>query len=79
LPVTSPGATLALPVESSYQTTRIEVKSLTATIWFSLALGHRLAQGVAYGDLGGGDPAPITPDYERQADPVVELHLGGRA
>jgi hypothetical protein len=37
--------------------------------------GHRLAQGVAYGDLGGGNPAPITPVYEQQADPVIEVQL----
>jgi len=37
--------------------------------------GHRLAQTVAYGDLGNGNPAPISPAYEQQADPVVELHL----
>ena len=37
--------------------------------------GHRLAQTVAYGDLGSQNPAPITPTYERQADPVIELQL----
>jgi len=37
--------------------------------------GHRLAQTVAYGDLGSGNPAPITPVYERQANPVIELQL----
>jgi hypothetical protein len=37
--------------------------------------GHRLAQTVAYGDLGSENPAPITPEYERQADLVVELQL----
>ena len=37
--------------------------------------GHRLAQTVAYGDLGGENPASITTAYERQADPVVELQL----
>ena len=37
--------------------------------------GHRLAQTVAYGDLGRGDPAVIGPDYERQAEPVIELQL----
>jgi len=37
--------------------------------------GHRLAQQVAYGDLGPGDPARITPEYGRQADPVIETHL----
>ena len=36
---------------------------------------HKLAQSVAYGDLASGNPAPITSDYERQADPVVELQL----
>jgi hypothetical protein len=30
--------------------------------------GHRLAQTVAYGDLGSQNPAPITPAYEHQAD-----------
>ena len=37
--------------------------------------GHRLAQTVAYGDLGMGDPVAITAEYERQADPVIELQL----
>ena len=37
--------------------------------------GHRFAQSVAYGDLGNENPAPITPDYERQADSVIELQL----
>ena len=37
--------------------------------------GHRLAQTVAYGDLGSENPAPITPAYEQQADPVIELQL----
>ena len=37
--------------------------------------GHRLAQTVAYGGLGNGNPAMITATYERQADPVVELQL----
>jgi hypothetical protein len=32
--------------------------------------GHRLAQAVAYGDLGSENPAPITASYERQADPA---------
>jgi hypothetical protein len=35
--------------------------------------GHRLAQTVAYGGLANEDPAPITPGYAQQADPVVEL------
>ena len=37
--------------------------------------GHRLAQTVAYGDLGSQNPAPITAAYERQAEPVIELQL----
>jgi hypothetical protein len=37
--------------------------------------GHRLAQSVAYGNLGNENPAPITPAYERQADPVIEIQL----
>ncbi|HEY6273763.1 MAG TPA: S1/P1 nuclease [Terriglobales bacterium] len=37
--------------------------------------GHRLAQRVAYGDLGSENPASITPAYERQADPVIETQL----
>jgi hypothetical protein len=36
---------------------------------------HRLAQTVAYGHLSNQSPAPITPAYERQADPVIELQL----
>jgi hypothetical protein len=37
--------------------------------------GHRLAQSVAYGDLGTENPAPITVAYEKEADPVVEIQL----
>jgi hypothetical protein len=37
--------------------------------------GHRLAQSVAYGDLGSENPAVIGPAYQRQADPVIELQL----
>jgi hypothetical protein len=37
--------------------------------------GHRLAQTVAYRDLGSENPSLITPAYERQADPVIELQL----
>jgi hypothetical protein len=37
--------------------------------------GRRLAQAVAYGDLSIENPAPITPAYEHQADPVIELQL----
>jgi hypothetical protein len=37
--------------------------------------GHRLARTVAYGHLRNENPAPITPAYERQADPVIELQL----
>ena len=37
--------------------------------------GHRLAQTVAYEHLSNENPAPITPAYERQADPVIELQL----
>jgi len=37
--------------------------------------GHKLAQSLVYGDLASDDPAPITSDYERQADPVIELQL----
>ena len=36
---------------------------------------HRLAQTVAYGDLSNDNPSPITPGYDRQADPVIELQL----
>jgi len=42
---------------------------------------HSLAQSVAYGDLGNEKPAlsfgpwPITPAYEQQADPAIELQL----
>jgi hypothetical protein len=32
-------------------------------------------QAVASGDLSNENPAPITPVYERQADPVIELQL----
>lgn len=37
--------------------------------------GHRLAQTVAYGDLGSQNPAVIGPDYERQAEPLIETPL----
>jgi hypothetical protein len=37
--------------------------------------GHKLAQSVAYGDLGSENPAPITAAYEQRADPVIELQL----
>jgi hypothetical protein len=37
--------------------------------------GHRLAQTVAYGDLGAENPAVIEGTYERQADPVIETQL----
>jgi hypothetical protein len=37
--------------------------------------GHRLAQTIAYGNLTNENPAPISPDYERQAEPVIELQL----
>ena len=37
--------------------------------------GHRLAQTVAYGDLGGGNPAPSTHAYERRVEPAIELQL----
>jgi hypothetical protein len=37
--------------------------------------GRRLAQTVAYGDLSNENPAPIPPEYERQAEPVIELQL----
>jgi hypothetical protein len=37
--------------------------------------GHRFAQTVAYGDLSNDNPSPITPEYERQAEPVIELQL----
>ncbi len=37
--------------------------------------GHRLAQSVAYKDLGTENPAPITAAYEKQAEPVIEIQL----
>ena len=37
--------------------------------------GHRLARTVAYRNLANENPAPNTPDYERQAEPVIELEL----
>jgi hypothetical protein len=37
--------------------------------------GRRLAQTVAYRDLGSENPAPITDAYERHAEPAVELQL----
>jgi hypothetical protein len=37
--------------------------------------GHRLAETVAYGDLGSENPAPITDAYERHREPAIELQL----
>jgi hypothetical protein len=37
--------------------------------------GHRLAQRVAYGELGSENPAPITAAYKQSAEPVVETQL----
>ena len=37
--------------------------------------GHQIAQAVAYGNLGNENPAPITAEHERQAEPVIELQL----
>lgn len=37
--------------------------------------GHGLAQTVAYGDLANDNPSPITPEYKRQAEPVIEIQL----
>jgi hypothetical protein len=37
--------------------------------------GHTLAQTVAYRDLGTENPAVISPEYERQADLVIEIQL----
>jgi len=34
--------------------------------------GHRLAQTVAYGDLGTENPAPITSAYEKNADYPID-------
>jgi len=39
---------------------------------------RRLPQTVACGDLSDGNPAPITPEYEQQADAVIELQLEKR-
>jgi hypothetical protein len=36
---------------------------------------HRLAQTAAYQGLGSASPAVITPEYERQADQVIETQL----
>ena len=36
---------------------------------------HRLAQTVAYQGLGSATPAVISPEYERQADQVIETQL----
>jgi len=37
--------------------------------------GHRLARTIAYQGLGSATPAVITPEYERQADQVIETQL----
>jgi hypothetical protein len=40
--------------------------------------GHRLAQTVAYGDLGSENPAVIGPAYQRQAYRALELSVAAR-
>jgi S1/P1 nuclease len=37
--------------------------------------GRRLAETVAYRDLGNENPAPITEEYERHAERAIELQL----
>lgn len=37
--------------------------------------GNLAARNVAYGDLGSENPAIVGPEYERQADPVIESQL----
>ena len=34
-----------------------------------------MAETVAYGDLGSGNPAPITDAYERHREPAIEFQL----
>jgi len=38
--------------------------------------GHRLAQTLAYGDLGSENPAGFSPAYQRQADPGDRASMG---
>jgi hypothetical protein len=67
-------ATLATELESRITAQdKVEWKMGSIEDW--VIEGHRLAQTVAYGDLGNENPATITPAYEQQADPVIELQL----
>jgi hypothetical protein len=65
---------LARELESRI-TPQDRVEWIKGTIEDWVMEGHRLAQTVAYGNLGSQSPAPITAAYERQAEPVIELQL----
>jgi hypothetical protein len=65
---------LAAELESRI-TPQDRVKWAKGTLEDWVMEGHRLAQTVAYAELGTDNPAPITDAYERQADPVIEIQL----
>ena len=71
----SSGLELSLQSASSSSPRTCRHTASKGTIEDWVPEGHRFSQSVAYGDLGNENPAPITPDDERQADPVIELQL----
>jgi S1/P1 Nuclease len=65
----------ALAVELESRITRQDREKWVRGSIEDWALEGRLARAVAYEDLPDTNPAPITPAYERQADPAIELQL----
>ena len=60
---------------------RLKITDADLTAWAQggvadwILEAHRLAQTAAYQGLGNANPAVITPEYERQADQVIETQL----
>jgi hypothetical protein len=60
---------------------RREITDADVTAWAQGGMAdwileaHRLAQTAAYQGLGSANPAVITPEYEHQADQVIETQL----
>jgi hypothetical protein len=60
---------------------RLKITDADLTAWAQggvedwILEAHRLAQTAAYQGLGSANPAVITPEYERQADQVIETQL----
>jgi hypothetical protein len=60
---------------------RLKITDADVTAWARggvadwILEAHRLAQRSAYQGLGSANPAVITPEYERQADQVIETQL----